>query len=262
MKTVSFYTLGCKVNTYDSTFMQEQFEKSGYKTVPFGIPCDIVVINTCTVTATADKKSRAMIRRASKLGKVIAAGCMTQKDSGRILEIEGVDAAVGTDDRGRIVSVADDILSGREHVDAVHDIERCGFEKMSVTTPGERTRGTIKIQEGCNNFCSYCIIPYVRGRSRSKEFKDIISEAETLKNGGAKEIVLTGIHIASYSDAGQDLADVVLALDKLGVRIRLGSIETGILSESFVKRLAEAKNLCPHFHSVAARAAQKQSLKG
>ena len=248
MKTVSFYTLGCKVNTYDSTYMKEQFEKKGYRTVSFGKPSDIVVVNTCTVTGTADKKSRSMIRRAAKLGKVIVAGCMAQKDSKNVLDFEGVYAAVGTDDRKSIADIADEILLGKDSINNVRNIDKCGFEEMSVTTPGERTRGTIKIQEGCNNFCSYCIIPYVRGRSRSRKLNEIVKEAQTLASGGAKELVLTGIHIASYNDDGKDLADVVKELDGLDVRIRLGSLETGIIDEDFVKRLSYSENLCPHFH--------------
>ncbi len=248
MKTVSFYTLGCKVNAYDSTYMREQFEKNGFIAVPFGKPSDIVVVNTCTVTVTADKKSRSMIRRATKLGKVIVAGCMAQKDSSKALEYDGVCAVVGTDGRSGIADIADEILLGKDNLNTVHNIDACGFEKMSVSTSGERTRGTIKIQEGCNNFCSYCIIPYVRGRSRSRKLSEIFKEAQTLTDGGAKEIVLTGIHIASYSDDGKDLADVVVALDSLNVRIRLGSLETGIIDEKFVKRLSKSVNLCPHFH--------------
>ncbi len=228
--------------------MQEQFKKRGYKAVPFGEPSDIVVVNTCTVTGTADKKSRSMIRRAAKLGKVIVAGCMAQKDPDKALLFEGVYAAIGTDSRSEIADIADDILLGRDSISIVRNIDKCGFEQMSITTPGERTRGTIKIQEGCNNFCSYCIIPYVRGRSRSRKFNEIFKEAQTLASGGAKELVLTGIHIASYNDDGKDLADVVKALDILEVRTRLGSLETGIIDEDFVKRLSDSENLCPHFH--------------
>lgn len=248
MKTVSFYTLGCKVNTYDSTYMQEQFVKNGYSVVDFGEPSDIVVVNTCTVTGTADKKSRSIIRRAANFGRVIVAGCMAQKDAEKVLGMDGVSAVVGTDDRGRIAEIADGVLEGQTAIDLTHDIASCSFEKMSVSTSGERTRSVIKIQEGCNNFCSYCIIPYVRGRSRSKRLEDVIKEADTLVKNGTKEIVLTGIHIASYKDDDDNLADVVLALDSLGVRIRLGSIETGIMNVDFVKRLSKAENLCPHFH--------------
>lgn len=228
--------------------MQEQFVKNGFRVVDFGVPSNIVVVNTCTVTGTADKKSRSMIRRAANFGNVIVAGCMAQKDAEKVLNMDGVSAVVGTDDRGRIAKIADGVLEGQTAIDLTHDIVSCSFEEMSVSTSGERTRSVIKIQEGCNNFCSYCIIPYVRGRSRSKKLEDIVKEADTLVKNGIKEIVLTGIHIASYKDDDNNLADVVLALDSLGVRIRLGSIETGILNDGFVKRLSKAENLCPHFH--------------
>lgn len=249
MKKVSFYTLGCKVNAYDSSFMQELFSKSGYEIVGFGEPADIAVINTCTVTSVADKKSRAAIRRASRTGKVIVAGCMSQKNSSGILSMEEVDAVIGTDSRAEIVSIAERLLSGESKIDATHALKGCGYEEMSISAPGERTRGIIKIQEGCNNFCSYCIIPYVRGTPRSRNFDEIIYEANTLAEGGAKEIVLTGIHIASYSHEGHYLADILEALDNItGIRVRIGSVEPGILGEEFIKRAASLKNLCPHFH--------------
>jgi threonylcarbamoyladenosine tRNA methylthiotransferase MtaB len=248
LKKVSFYTLGCKVNTYDTTYMQELFLNDGFDVVDFGQPCDIVVVNTCTVTGTADKKSRAIVRRAAKNGKVIVAGCMAQKRAEQVLAMDGVNAVIGTDDRSKIVTVAKSILSGESNINATHDIGSCGFEQMQVKTSGNRTRSTIKIQEGCNCFCSYCIIPYVRGRSRSKKLNVIITEATAIANGGAKEIVLTGIHIASYEDGDYGLADVVSSLDKLNVRIRLGSIDLGVLGSEFVRKISTAKNLCPHFH--------------
>lgn len=245
---MSFYTLGCKVNAYDSEFMQELFLKNGFSVVGFGESADITVINTCTVTSVADKKSRGAIRRAAKAGKVIVAGCMAQKQADELLGMEGVDAVIGTDERANIVSVAERLLSGERHIDATHGLEGCGFEDMNISTANGRTRGIIKIQEGCNNFCSYCIIPYVRGRSRSRRLTDILSEADILAKGGVKELVLTGIHIASFSDDGNTLGDVISELDKTGVRIRLGSIEPGFLDEAFIKQSASAKNLCPHFH--------------
>lgn len=248
MKTVSFYTLGCKVNAYDSVFMQELFLKNGYTLVDFGKPADIAVVNTCTVTSAADKKSRGAIRRAARAGKVIVAGCLPQRKAEELLRMEGVNAVIGTDERGNIVSIAERLLSGEEHINAAHCLEGCGFEAAHISAPAERTRGIIKIQEGCNNFCSYCIIPYVRGRSRSRRLADIVSEAGDLVRSGVKEIVLTGIHIASYSDGDNKLGDVIRQLDKTGVRIRLGSIEPGFLDGSFIKLAASAKNLCPHFH--------------
>ena len=249
MKTVSFYTLGCKTNAYDTAYMRSLFLRRGYDVVPFGEAADIVVVNTCTVTAVADKKSRAALRRAAKTGKVIAAGCLSQRNADGLLGIEGVDAAVGTDDRSHIVDIAEQLLGGETHINNVHVLDDCAYETMSAASSGDRTRGVIKIQEGCNNFCSYCIIPYVRGRSRSRRLDDIVSEAQVMANAGVKELVLTGIHIASYDDGGHDLADVICALGNIAnARIRLGSIEPGILDAVFVQKIAAAHNLCPHFH--------------
>jgi threonylcarbamoyladenosine tRNA methylthiotransferase MtaB len=248
MKRVAFFTLGCKVNSYDSTYMQSLFEQRGYTPVAFGEDAEIVVVNTCTVTAVADKKSRAAIRRGARNGKVIVAGCLAQKSAEAILDMDGVDAVVGTDDRARIVDIAEQLLEGVSHIDATHALSGCGFEPMQLSAPGEKTRGVIKIQEGCNCFCSYCIIPYVRGRSRSRALVDIISEAKTLAAAGVKELVLTGIHIASYNDKGLGLGDVIAALNEAGPRIRLGSLEPGILGDDFVRQAASASRFCPHFH--------------
>lgn len=248
MRKVSFYTLGCKVNAYDSAYMQSLFEQNGFETVAFEQDADIVVVNTCTVTAVADKKSRAAIRRAARTGHVIVVGCLAQRAADELLTIEGVSAVVGTDDRGRIVEVAQKLLSGETAIDLTHDLKGCGFEPMQLHTAGDRTRGVLKIQEGCDCFCSYCIIPYVRGRSRSRGFDDILAEAETMAQSGVKEIVLTGIHIASYRDEARGLGELIQALDHCGARLRLGSIEPGVLGEDFIDKAVSANNLCPHFH--------------
>ena len=248
MKKVAFYTLGCKVNTYDSSYMQALFEQNGYETVDFEQQADIVVINTCTVTAVADKKSRAAIRRAAKTGQVIVVGCLAQRAANDLLEMEGVSAVIGTDERGRIVEVAEKLLSGDDAVNLTHDLKGCGFEPMQVASSGERTRGVLKIQEGCDCFCSYCIIPYVRGRSRSRGFDDVLSEAYAMAKTGIKEIVLTGIHLASYHDGEKRLGELIQALDGGGIRMRLGSIEPGVLGEVFIEQAASVKNFCPHFH--------------
>ena len=248
MKKFSVCTLGCKVNAYDSEAMRTLFLNNGYAEVNFEQPADIALINTCTVTAVADKKSRAMIRRAARTAKVIVAGCLAQKSAAELLAMEGVDAVVGTDERSQIVEVAERLLAGETKIDATNDLKGCGFEPLRIGGAGARTRGVIKIQEGCDNFCSYCIIPYVRGRSRSRALADVVAEAEALAAAGVKELVLTGIHLAAYDDAGKNLADVILALDKPGVRIRLGSLEPGKFAEDFIPRTASAKNLCPHFH--------------
>lgn len=248
MKKFSVCTLGCKVNAYDSEAMRALFLNSGYEETGFEQYSDIAVVNTCTVTAVADKKSRAMIRRAARTAKVIVAGCLAQRNAAELLAMEGVDAVVGTDDRSRIVEVAERLLAGEEKIDATKELKSCGYEPLHIGGAGVRTRGVVKIQEGCDNFCSYCIIPYVRGRSRSRALAEVVSEAEAMAQSGVKEIVLTGIHIASYKDEGRDLADVILALDKLGIRIRLGSLEPGRFAEGFIERIASAKHFCPHFH--------------
>jgi threonylcarbamoyladenosine tRNA methylthiotransferase MtaB len=166
LKKVSVCTLGCKVNAYDSEAMRALFLQHGYEEVPFEQPADIALVNTCTVTAVADKKSRAMIRRAARTAKVIAAGCLAQKNAAELLAMDCVDAVVGTDDRNLIVEVAERLLAGETKINATRDLAGCGFEPLYAGGAGARTRGVIKIQEGCDNFCSYCIIPYVRGRSR------------------------------------------------------------------------------------------------
>lgn len=248
MRKVSFYTLGCKVNAYDSAYMQSLFEQNGFETVAFEQQADIVVVNTCTVTAVADKKSRAAIRRAARTGHVIVVGCLAQRAANELLAIEGVSAVVGTDDRGRIVEVAQKLLGGETAIDLTHDLKGCGFEPMQLHTSGDRTRGVLKIQEGCDCFCSYCIIPYVRGRSRSRGLEDIVAEANAMAQSGVKEIVLTGIHIASYRDGDRGLGELIQALDICGARLRLGSIEPGVLGEAFIEKAASVKTLCPHFH--------------
>ncbi len=248
MKKFSVCTLGCKVNAYDSEAMRTLFLNSGYEEADFEQPADIAVVNTCTVTAVADKKSRAMIRRAARTAKVIVAGCLAQNGAAELLAMEGVDAVVGTEDRSRIVAVAERLLAGETKIDATKSLTGCGYEPLRTDSAGARTRGVIKIQEGCDNFCSYCIIPYVRGRSRSRTLSEVVREAEAMAAGGVKEIVLAGIHIASYEYEGYDLADVILALDKLGARVRLGSLEPGRFADDFLDRIASAKHLCPHFH--------------
>ena len=229
--------------------MRSLFLRSGYDIVTFGKPADITVVNTCTVTAVADKKSRAAIRRAARTGKVIVTGCLPQRSAETLFDIEGVDAVIGTDGRAKVVDIAESLLHGETQINAVHALDGCNYETMFVTSPGVRTRGVIKIQEGCNNFCSYCIIPYVRGRSRSRCFDDILNEAHAMVDSGVHELVLTGIHIASYSDESRDLGDVICALDRIpDVRIRIGSIEPGLLDAAFIKKVSATKNLCPHFH--------------
>lgn len=249
MKKVAFCTLGCKVNQYDSQAMLELFLSQGFENVPFGEAADVYVVNTCTVTGTADKKSRQMIARAKRQNPdaiVIAAGCLTQKEPKALLDT-GVDAVVGMQDRDKILEL---LKAGKKNF--VADIGK-EYEELHIKSSGEKTRGFVKIQEGCNNYCSYCIIPYVRGPARSRELSNILNEVRGLVQNGIKEIVLTGIHIDSYGidkKDGAGLAEVIEAVGKIeGLkRIRLGSLEPLRFSEEEIKRLSQVEKLCPHFH--------------
>ncbi|MBC5647344.1 tRNA (N(6)-L-threonylcarbamoyladenosine(37)-C(2))-methylthiotransferase MtaB [Christensenella tenuis] len=249
---VAAYTLGCKVNQYDTNAMVELLEKSGFERVEFHEEADVYLINTCTVTNTADKKSRNMIRRLHKNhpeAVICVCGCLAQRDSEGILGIEGVSAVIGTEERSRIVQIVRECFDGKK-VDGVCEIGK-GFEELSVSSAGELTRGYIKIQEGCNNFCSYCIIPYVRGRVRSRASTGILSEGRALAARGVQEIVLTGIHISSYGqDNGESLLNVLDGLNGIeGIgRIRLGSLEPHILTREFLGEIKKLGKICPHFH--------------
>ena len=246
------YTLGCKVNQYDTNAMMELLEAAGFQRVGFHEEADVYLLNTCTVTNVADKKSRNMIRRLHKNhpGAIICVcGCLAQRDGEALLKTEGVSAVIGTERRRQIVSIVRECLDGKR-VDGVQEIGSV-YEELRVKTAGELTRGYIKIQEGCNNFCSYCIIPYVRGRVRSRGSGEIYAEAQGLAEAGVQEIVLTGIHISSYGeDTGEDLFDLLHRLDSIsGIRrIRLGSLEPHILTEDFVRGLKTLGKVCPHFH--------------
>ncbi len=255
MKTAAFYTLGCKVNQYETEAVSEMFSDNGYKIVPFSDKSDYYIINTCSVTSMSDRKSRQIIRRAKKTNPdaVIAVmGCYSQTAPDEVLDINGVNLVLGTKDKGSIVNLIGN-LTVNDKLNAVTSVkDNHEYENLTVThTPG-RTRAYIKIQDGCSQFCSYCIIPYARGPVRSRCEADIISEVKTLADAGYREIVLTGIHAASY---GKDLGDTSLAmllnkLDKIDgiVRIRLSSIEPMTLNAQFVEDIKGCKKLCPHFH--------------
>lgn len=252
----AYLTLGCKVNQYDTEAMQEILQNNGFVTVPFEEPADVYLINTCTVTNIADRKSRQMIHKAIKSNPnsiVIVCGCLSQRNAEEVLAIDGVSAVIGTKNRGNIYNIVMRALSG-EKIDAVSNYgnER-EFEELEISYSGDRTRGYIKICEGCDNFCSYCIIPYARGRVRSRKISDIIEEAARLSSNGIKEVVLTGIHIGSYGkDLEQDISliDVMEAVGKVdGIeRIRLGSLEPSLLTEDFCFRASGLSKLCNHFH--------------
>lgn len=252
----AYLTLGCKVNQYDTEAMEQLLQAAGYQSVPFEAQADLYLVNTCTVTAVADKKSRQMIRRAREAhpgALVCVCGCLAQRQAQAVLAMPEVDAVVGTKNRARIVEIAERLRRGERKIDAVEEIraERA-FEPLRITHSGEHTRANIKICEGCDNYCSYCIIPYARGPVRSRPIADIVQEARDLAAGGVLEVVLTGIHIGSYGKdiGGVGLIDVIEAVGGVQglARIRLGSLEPRILTEGFCARAAQVAALCPHFH--------------
>ena len=255
-KTVSIFTLGCKVNQYETEAMKEAFQSSGYEVIPFEEPSDVYVINTCTVTHMSDRKSRQMIRRTKKINPeaiVAVVGCYAQAAKEEIEAIEEVDLILGTNGRAHIVEIVEEYRQNRVPMNFVDDIMAIHeFEELQINNMNERTRAYLKIQEGCNNYCSYCIIPYVRGNIRSRKPENIIAEVYRLAEEGFKEIVLTGIHVASY---GKDLKDMnLLEIIKQvhqveGIqRIRLSSIEPGVITEQFVEEISKLSKVCQHFH--------------
>jgi len=263
-KTVAATTLGCKVNFYETEAMLEQFARQGYAVVDFAEVADIYIINTCTVTNLGDKKSRQMIRRANKQNPdaiVIAAGCYAQVAPEEVARIEGVNLIVGTKDRMSVVTLAESFAAAQEAqeeqsaaqktivTDVMHEHV---FEPLSVEGMQDRQRVYIKIQEGCDRFCAYCIIPYARGPVRSRPLADVVDEIQRLAANGYKEIVLSGIHVASY---GKDLENMNLlralaaAHEVAGVeRIRMSSVEPTVVTEEFVRAVAEMPKMCDHFH--------------
>ncbi|ABR49184.1 RNA modification enzyme, MiaB family [Alkaliphilus metalliredigens QYMF] len=256
MKRVAFHTLGCKVNQYETQAMTELFEGSGYHLVKDTEIADVYVINTCTVTNVGDKKSRQFIRRAKRNnpdGIIVVVGCYAQTAPEKVLDIEGVNIVIGTNERNKIVEIVEG-CSADSKVNVVDDIMKIKkFEEMTVQEMHGKTRAFLKIQEGCNQYCAYCIIPYARGPIRSRGKIEIIQEVQTLVNNGFKEVVLTGIHVASY---GKDLGDHEGLLDVLkrvnaieGLeRIRLSSLEPTLFSDAFLSALSKLEKICDHFH--------------
>lgn len=256
MKTVAFHTLGCKVNQYDSQAMLELFEQAGYQPGDFDQPCDVYVVNTCTVTGTGDKKSLQAVRRARRLNPaadIIVCGCMAQRDGEKLLADTDARLILGTARRAEIVTLLEQAQREHTRLCAVTDVRRAAFEPLLITHQEGRTRATLKIQEGCDRFCTYCIIPYVRGGIRSRSVQDVRDEAARLAQVGYREIVLTGIHLTSYGrdlKNGDTLLSVIRAIhDIAGVeRIRLGSLEPVIATADFARALGEMPKLCPQFH--------------
>ncbi len=277
MKSVAFHNLGCKVNSYELDVMQQILQEKGYRIVPFDQIADIYIINTCTVTNIADRKSRQMLHRARQKNPeavVVAVGCYVQTDREGALQDGSIDLAVGNNRKKDIARILEEFLKAREESAArqikpdktlgdttILDLDRpCDYEEMTLSRTAEHTRAYIKIQDGCNQFCSYCVIPYARGRVRSRREEDILEEIRGLVAQGYQEIVLTGIHISSYGIDFEDgacyrgesrLIDLVEHIhDRVEglARIRLGSLEPRIITAETAGRLGALARLCPHFH--------------
>ena len=258
MPKVAFYTLGCKVNQYESAAMAELFEKKGYEIVSFDKQADVYVINTCDVTNESGRKSRQIIRKAIRKNpsaKVAVVGCYAQLEPAEVLSLPGVSVVVGTKDRHQIVELVQEAKNNDGAVVAVGDImKQRTFEEIAFKGHRQKTRAFLKIQEGCNMFCSYCIIPYARGPIRSRAIDSILTEAESLSKDGFKEIVLTGIHLGLYGydfkDGKNHLLDVILKISQIeGIeRIRLSSIEALELSDELLNGLLKTRSFCHHFH--------------
>jgi len=256
----AFHNLGCKVNAYETQSMEQMLAAAGYEIVDFEKePADVYIINTCSVTNMADRKSRQMLHRARKLNPnaiVIAAGCYVQASAEEVLKDQSVDIVVGNNKKIDIVAIIEEYLKDKSIRKNVIDIGRTdSYENLSIDTVCDHTRAYIKVQDGCNQFCTYCIIPYTRGRIRSRNQKEVLFEVERLAKKGYKEVVLTGIHLSSYGrdfNGGQEnsLIELIEAVNDIeGIeRIRLGSLEPGIVTKEFAKRLAMLSKICPHFH--------------
>ena len=258
-KKVALHNLGCKVNAYEVEAMQQLLEKAGYEIVPFTEGADIYLINTCTVTNIADRKSRQMLHKAKKMNPdaiVVAAGCYAQADTEKLKEDNAVDLILGNNQKTQIVEVLEEYE--KEHSKQVQVIEinhTKEYEELSIEQTAEHVRAYIKVQDGCNQFCTYCIIPFARGRVRSRKIADVLREVERLASKGYKEVVLTGIHLSSYGvdfpkEERESLLSLIQAVSKVaGIqRIRLGSLEPRIITEEFLEGIVATGKVCPHFH--------------
>lgn len=257
MTTVAFHTLGCKVNQYETEGIWQSFKEQGYERVDFESEADVYVINTCTVTNTGDKKSRQVIRRAIRKNPeavVCVTGCYAQVSPGEVMEIPGVDVVVGTQDRAKMIEYIEEHKETRTPVNGVSNIMKNRvFEEMDVPDFSDRTRANLKIQEGCNNFCTFCIIPWSRGLLRSREPENVMTQAQQLVDAGYKEIVLTGIHTAGYGEdfTDYDFADLLADLETkvTGLkRIRISSIEASQITEKVMQVIDRSEKIVRHLH--------------
>ena len=258
-KKAALHNLGCKVNAYEVEAMQQLLEKAGYEIVPFEPGADVYLINTCTVTNIADRKSRQMLHKAKKMNPdaiVVATGCYVQTDEGKLDKDEAVDLILGNNQKKQVVEVLEEYE--RQHKKQKHVIkinQTKEYEELEISHTAEHVRAYIKVQDGCNQFCTYCIIPYARGRVRSRKISQVIEEVQTLAARGYKEVVLTGIHLSSYGlDFPEEERETLLSLIKAvhevqGIqRIRLGSLEPRIITEEFARTISALPKMCPHFH--------------
>ena len=254
MRKAALHNLGCKVNSYETEAMTQLLKKAGYEIVSFQDQADVYIINTCSVTNMADRKSRQMLHKANAV--VVATGCYVQTATEKVAQDLSIDLVVGNNRKKDIVEILNEYYAEKEAGEQVKeeyviDINHTDeYEDLEISTVTEHTRAHLKIQDGCNNFCSYCIIPYARGRIRSRTMESIKAELERLSASGFKEIVLTGINLSCYDDNGKKLIDVIEMADNVnGIeRIRLGSLDPEVVTEDFVERLGKVKKICPHFH--------------
>lgn len=255
---VALHNLGCKVNAYETEAMQQMLETAGYEIVPFAPGADVYVINTCTVTNIADRKSRQMLHKAKKMNPesvVIATGCYVQTGKEKAQADPSIDLIIGNNRKKELVSILEQFMKDRirkqEMADVSHTKE---YEKLEIDRTEEHTRAYIKVQDGCNQFCTYCMIPYARGRVRSRKTQDVVEEVKRLAASGCQEVVLTGIHLSSYGierkEDGENLLSLIEAVHQVeGIsRIRLGSLEPGIVTDEFASAISKLPKVCPHFH--------------
>lgn len=263
LKSVAFLSLGCKVNAYETESIKEMFKNAGYEIRQFNEAADIYIVNTCTVTNIADRKSRQMLHRAKKLNPeavVVAVGCYVQAPQSKLEDDDLVDILVGTRGKSSVLDLVEEYIRSNKERDFKHSVVKEGeenkdwsYDSGEVNAAGGKTRANIKIQDGCDQFCTYCIIPFVRGRIRSRDMESIIEETERLARAGYKEMVLTGIHIGSYGRDIDGESRMLALLTKLNevegdFRIRLGSVEPRLITEEFLQGLVKLKKVCPHFH--------------
>ena len=257
MKTVAFITLGCKVNQYETNSMIQQFIEQGYKILEPEQKADIYVVNTCTVTNISDRKSRQMLRKVKKINKnaiIVACGCYVQVAKEEVKKMQEIDLILGNNEKKQIVEIVENYIKNKNKKEKIENVmDQKEYVELGETSYTEKTRAVIKVQDGCDRFCTYCIIPYARGRVRSRNPKNIISEIEKIAKKGIKEVIITGIHVASYGKDFKeeykliDLLEQINKIDRIE-RIRLGSLEPLLITKEFIERLKKLEKICHHFH--------------